>query len=109
MPCDRVAEGQSPAQREAEVESALKRLERALRLGEVRVKVGRRGEVAFVGEWERGGVSDLCAYRKLSARGSDALRFAKARGEALAGARVDEVKVAAGVHSHDGGKTWGKD
>lgn len=111
MPCDTVQqyEGQSEAAREEEVDKALERLERALTLGEVTVRVGPTGSIAFVGWEDRGGLSDLCAYRKLSSRGSAPLRFATARAEAVAGRSVDDNAVAAGIHSHDGGRTWGKD
>lgn len=108
MPCDTIREGQTMPQREAEVEDALKRLEEALRLGEVSVRVGPTGSVAFDrwAEADRAGLSDLCAFRKLSSRGSAALRTSIARAEAVAGRTVDKLAVASGVHSHDGGRTW---
>lgn len=113
MPCDTTSryDEQPTAEREDEVNEALERLEKALTMGEVTVRLSPEGSVAFNG-WDaanRRGLSDLCAYRRLSSRGSSSLRFATARAEALAGRSVDENAVAAGVHSHDGGKTWGKD
>ncbi len=35
--------------------------------------------------------------------------MALAKAEAQAGRTVDKQAVASGLHSHDGGKTWGKD
>jgi hypothetical protein len=54
----------------------------------------------------RNGISDACAYRKLLASGSPALRAALAKAEAMAGRKVDPQAIASGVHSHDGGRTW---
>lgn len=107
MPCDyTVPAGKTPAQRKSDVKDALARLERALMLGEARAVVGPRGSVTFAGKWDRDGVSDACAYRRLTAAGSSALRMAIARAEALAGRQVDKAAVASGEHSHDGGHTW---
>ena len=46
--------------------------------------------------------------RRLSAKGSESLRRAVARAEALAGRKADARAIASGVHSHDGGRTWDK-
>jgi hypothetical protein len=97
-------------QRKKQIDEAVDRLNKALAIGEVRVKVGPTGSVAFTG-WSgqaRSGVSDICAYRKLLATGSPALRSALARAEAMAGRKVDPNQVAAGTHSHDGGSSWHK-
>ena len=106
MPCD-TTQTLTEYQRAAQDE-ALRDLERALGLGTVRVQVGAQGAVAFEGwrEEDRAGLYDLCAYRKLSATNSPELRQAVMRAEALAGNKVNEQTIAAGVHSHDGGKTW---
>ena len=109
MPCDsRRPAGMTVQQRKKQIDEAIDRLNKALTLGTVKVKVGATGALAFDGIWERSGVSDICAYRKLVASGSPALRQALARAEAMAGRKVDPRQVAAGVHSHDGGKTWGR-
>lgn len=108
MPCDtRIRVGQQIEQRRREVAEAVKRLEAALGAGTVRVVVGPTGSVAFVG-WSEGrsDVSDLCAYRRLTAEGSWALKQAVAKAEVMAGRRVDQRALAAGTHSHDGGSTW---
>lgn len=111
MPCDtRILQNQTPAQRRTEIEAALKELEAALLSGRTKVKVGPQGAVAFDG-WDgdnRRGVTDVCAYRTLSSKGSFALKKAVAKAEALAGRKVDARAVAAGWHTHDSGLTWGK-
>lgn len=110
MPCDSfIKPGITPEQRQKQVRDAVAALGRALATGAVKIKVGPQGGITFVG-WgkeERDGVSDICAYRKLANSGSWALRQALARAEALAGRKADERAIAAGVHSHDGGATWG--
>lgn len=86
---------------------AVKRLEALLGAG-VTVVIGATGGIAFKGWTDREGVSDLCAYRKLMSENSPALRKAVARAEVMAGRGVDQQALAAGLHSHDGGRTWGK-
>lgn len=111
MPCDTFTRrNQTPAERRTEIEAALAELEAALNAGKTKVKVGPQGAVAFDG-WDpegRRGVTDVCAYRTLSSKGSFALKKAVAKAEALAGRKVDARAVAAGVHTHDGGLTWSK-
>lgn len=111
MVCDlKFYEGQKAEERRREVEESVKRLEMALGAGSVKVLVGPEGSITFVG-WnpnDRKGVSDLCAYRKLSAAASWSLRQAVAKAEVQAGRKVNAQAIGSGVHSHDGGKTWGK-
>lgn len=109
MPCDTQRQrGQTEQERRAAIDRALVALEQSLSAGLVKLVVGRDGAVAFAdwGPAQRSGVTDVCAYRTLLARGSWALRQAQARAEAVAGRAVDRAKVAAGVHSHDGGGSW---
>lgn len=107
MPCDtKLAPNQSLTERGAQIDAALKRLESALQAGRVSVGIAANGAVAFKGWNDRDGVSDVCAYRTLASGNSWALRQAVARAEALAGRKVNPQAVAAGHHSHDGGKTW---
>jgi len=111
MPCDtRIPEGMTVEQRKKDVEKAVERLERALSAGAVTVKVGPQGSITF-SSWAEGkdgrdGVSDLCAYRRLAAKGSWALRQAVVKAEATSGRKVDQRAIGAGFHTHDGGKTW---
>lgn len=108
MPCDTQRE---PVQI-MKMASALDRLEKALAIGApgaVTVVIGAQGGIAFRG-WkpeDRAGLTDLCAYRKLAAKNSSELRRAIARAEALYGRKLDPQALAAGVHSHDGGHSWG--
>lgn len=114
MPCDtyRSYERQTLQERNAEVEVALKQLEKSLLDNRARVVIDRAtGAVAITG-WkaeERRGVADVCAIRSLQVSGSWALRQALAKAEAQAGRKVNMQTVAAGVHSHDNGRTWSKD
>lgn len=111
MPCDsNLRQGQTLAARNEEIKRSLAKLEAELNLGRVGVKIGANGAVAFT-NWapgERSDVSDVCAYRTLSAQGSFALRQAIARAETQQGRKVNPHAVAAGTHSHDGGKSWHK-
>jgi len=110
MPC--MATPRNPAQtlaeRIAESKAALARLEKGLVAGQVRVVVGPNGGVAFVGWADRDDLSDVCAYRSLSAMGSHALRQAVARAESASGRKVHAGAVAQGWHSHDGGNSWSR-
>lgn len=112
MACDfMLPKGMTQPQRAKQIESALDRLNKALAIGEVKIKVGPTGSIAFTGAdgiLKQNGIADTCAYRKLLAQGSPALRQALTRAEALAGRKVDPRAVTAGTHSHDGGKTWHK-
>lgn len=96
----------TPAQRNDQ-RTALDRLQRALASGSVTAVIGRTGGIAFSGwqESDREGVSDLCAYRALA--NTPELRRAIARAEVTAGRKLDAGSIASGVHSHDGGRTWG--
>lgn len=108
MPCDTVLSPQQTAeQRRREVDRALAQLEARLQSGAVQVRIGPNGAVCFA-DWgeERRGVTDVCAYRTLTQRGSWELRQAVARAEAMSGRKVNAQAVAAGMHSHDWGETW---
>jgi len=99
---------QTPEERLAQVTAALAELERLIKSGDVMVIIDKvTGAIAFKGWKENSSLSDACAYRLLMAKQSWPLRQAIARAEHLAGRKVNEKAVAAGVHSHDGGKTWG--
>jgi hypothetical protein len=87
----------------------VKRLENALRDRSAKVVIAQNGALAFTGNWDRDGVGDVCAYRRLVVDGSFALRTAVAAAEAQSGRRLNDGAVAAGFHSHDQGKTWGRD
>lgn len=99
---------QTFAQRMTQVEAALKRLEQYIQTGTVRIVISRQGAITFQGWQDRDGISDVCAFRSMTATNSWVLRQAVLRAEGMAGVKVNPKAVAAGVHSHDGGKTWGK-
>lgn len=109
MACEsRLRQGQTLAQRGAQIKAALKRLEAALTAGRVKVTIAPNGAVAFAGWADRDDVTDACAYRVLSSESSWGLRQAVARAQVTSGRQVNPQAVAAGWHSHDNGGTWGK-
>ena len=103
MPCF-TQENITPTQAE-NMAAAVARLEQAIAAGSVVVMIGATGGITFRGWRDNEGVSDLCAYRKLA--NSPTLRRAIARAEVQQGRQLDQRAIAAGVHSHDGGRTWG--
>jgi hypothetical protein len=103
-----LASNQTLAQRTTQVERALQRLEFYLKTGQVKINIGTSGAIVFSGWGDRDGLSDTCAYRSLSVSSSWALKQAVARAEAMSGRKVNAQAVAAGVHSHDGGRTFEK-
>jgi hypothetical protein len=110
MPCDtqRTPE-QTREERRREIDAALRDLEKRLARGAVEVGLSPEGAVVFTG-WgaERRRVTDVCAFRTLTQRGSWELRKAVASAELRFGRRVNPQAVASGLHSHDGGQTWSK-
>lgn len=109
MPCDgRNLERLARQERERIFAAALADLESRLAARSIRVVIGPTGAITFAG-WDgdsRQGVTDVCAYRTLTARHSPALAAAVRAAEMLSGRRVNPQQIAAGVHSHDGGATW---
>lgn len=109
MPCDtQLRSGQTLEGRNNQIKAALERLKRALQSGAVKVNIGPNGAVAFQGWKDRDDVSDVCAFRTLTAEGSWELRQAVVKAEAMTGRKVNPNAVGSGTHSHDGGKTWHK-
>lgn len=109
MPCDtRLKKGQTIKQRAAEVSRVVERLAAGLAAGRIKPKISAEGGVAFdgLGEAERDGVTDACAYRRLMASSNTLAKHMMERAELMSGRKVDRHALAQGVHSHDGGKTW---
>lgn len=108
MPCDSyIPKNMTPIQRKTQIEQAIEKLNKAIAAGQVSITVDRNtGAVGFKGDWQREGITDACAYRKLSLKGGFEFKKALMKAEAAAGRKVNEKAVAAGVHTHDGGKTW---
>lgn len=100
---------QTLSQRKADVKKAVETLDRAVLRRKVKPVVGPQGSITFAGwtEEERDGISDACAYRLIMQTGSALARAEIAKAELLAGRAVDRKVIAQGVHSHDGGTTWG--
>ena len=108
MACEsRMRQGQSLVERIDEVKKALERLERYLSTGTVRIGVGPNGAVSFIGWNDRDDVTDVCAYRTLSAQSSWALRQAAQKAEFQSGRKINPAAVAAGWHTHDQ-QSWSK-
>jgi hypothetical protein len=81
------------------------RLRTGLASGAVGVRLGPSGALTFTG-WKSDLLADSCAYRRLTQANDPNIRQAIVRAEALAGRKLNEQAVLAGVHSHDGGRTW---
>lgn len=110
MPCDTIRKpNETKEQRIQRVMTALRRLEVGLTSLKVSVAISPTGAVAFKGwtQEDRDSVTDVCAYRALSNMRSAALAKAVRTAELVYGRKVDAAQVMAGVHSHDGGRTWG--
>lgn len=108
MPCDSVPQGLTAEQRYEQIQEALNGLEQQLVSGQVTMRIAPNGAVVFE-NWQEGrnGVNDACAYNALSAKGSAALVTAQMMAESLSGYQVNRQAVGGGLHSHDGGHTWG--
>lgn len=109
MPCDtRLKPRQTISERKEEVKKAVTQLDRLIQAGQVRVKVGPQGAVAF-SAWadnERDGVTDACAYRRLMATGTALAKAKIAQAEQMSGRSINRQVVGQGAHSHDGGHSW---
>jgi hypothetical protein len=112
MPCDTRLRrrGQTLQQRAAEVKKVAVDVDTMIAAGKVKPVVDRRtGAIAFQGltDAERDGATDACIYRRIMVSGSSHTKAALLRAEQLAGRSVDKQALAQGVHSHDGGQSWG--
>jgi len=111
MPCDTYTRpNQTITERKQEVLNAVKALEKALISNRVKPVIDRTtGAIAFqyFAESNRNGVRDSCLYRRIMATGSALAKAKIAQAEMLAGRTVNRAALAAGIHSHDGGNTWG--
>lgn len=99
-------EGQTFAERAAEVAAALARLRRYIAAGQVQIVVGANGAVTLTGWKDRDGLTDTCAVRSLLAESAPEFKRALEAAERRTGRKHNPSAVAAGVHSHDGGRTW---
>lgn len=104
MPC--TARVTTPALR-LKRDRELARFREGIRNGKITAKVSPVGAVAFKG-FESDLLSDICVMRMELARGNVDLRCTLARAEAAAGRKVSAEAVSSGLHSHDGGESWGR-
>jgi len=98
---------QTKEERKREIQKATANIDRLIAARKVVVKVGPQGAVMFQGipDDVRDGMADSCVYAGIMAKGSQAAKMAIQRAAQLAGVRVNEGAIKAGVHSHDG-VTW---
>lgn len=111
MACEtRLKNRQTLAERKAEVKKVMYDVNSLIAAGKVKPVVDRlTGAIAFQGFDDnlRDGVTDACVYRQLMISGSSLTKAKIAQAEAIAGRGVNKQALAAGVHSHDGGQTFG--
>jgi hypothetical protein len=109
MVCDtQLKPRQTLAERKAEVRKRMSSIDKLIANRTVQLRVGPQGAVTFTGltDSDRDGLTDACIYRTVTRTGSAAAKLAIQRAEQLSSRPVDRRMLAAGVHSHDGGKTW---
>jgi hypothetical protein len=107
---NRYGRKQTLSERKADVKQVMTDVNSLVAAGKVKPVVDRMtGAIAFTGlsEDQRDGVSDACVYRQLMMNGNSLTKMAIARAEQLAGRPVNKQALAQGVHSHDGGASWG--
>lgn len=102
---------QTVQERIAEINKAIALLDAKLKKRLVKPVVDKAtGAIAFPGfeAADRNGITDACAYRRIMATGSTLAKLEIQRAEQLAGRSVNRQALAQGIHSHDGGASWGK-
>ena len=114
MPCDtyRAAPEQTLTQRKTQVQEIMARVTVLLAKRQIKPVVDRKtGAITFDGipSVLRQGVSDACIYRRLIAGRNPVAAAELQRAEAAAGRPVNRQALAQGIHSHDGGASWGTD
>jgi hypothetical protein len=106
MVCDMTLKPQqTAAQRAAEVRKSAAIVEQLVAERKAGIVIGPQGAVTFTGisDDDRNGMTDACILRRIT---NPAAKLALARAEQVQGRRINAKAMAAGVHSHDGGKTW---
>lgn len=118
MPCDtRLKDNyrnsqrrQTISERAAEVKQIAVDVNSLIAAGKVKPVIDKRtGAIAFEGinDTIRDGATDACIYRRIMVLGSSLTKAKIAQAEAIAGRTINKEAIAQGVHSHDGGATWG--
>jgi hypothetical protein len=107
MPC--LTNPTVTVEQKAKQRGALERLRESIGAGRVQVVVGKGNGAFALKGWadnDREGVSDVCAYRALL--NTPEMRRAIQRAQAMSATPLNQQAIAGGLHSHDGGKTWGR-
>lgn len=111
MACETyTSRGQTLAERKEEVRQVVFDVNSLIAAGKVKPVVDKMtGAIAFAGLDKnlRDDVTDACIYRRIMVTGSALTKAKIAQAEQVAGRGVNKQAVAQGVHSHDGGKTFG--
>lgn len=118
MPCDtrfkdnyrNSGRRQTISERKAEIKQVVTDVNSLIASGKVKPIIDKlTGAIAFQGLTEtiRDGATDACVYRQLMIHGNSLTKMAIQRAEQIAGRTVDNKAIAQGVHSHDGGRTFG--
>jgi hypothetical protein len=111
MACEtRLKQRQTLAERKAEVKKVIYDVNSLIAAGRVKPVIDKlTGAIAFQGFDEnlRDGVTDACVYRQLMISGSSLTKAKIAQAEQIAGRGVNRQALGAGIHSHDGGQTFG--
>jgi len=112
MSCDtyRSTPQQTVSQRKQEILAVVEAVQKGLLSRRIMPRVDKTtGAIAFEGllASQRNFVTDACIYRRIMATGSSLAKMAIQKAEQAAGRTVSRQALAAGVHSHDGGQSWG--
>jgi hypothetical protein len=111
MVCDTsLRENQTLSERKLEVLATVEAIAKLIISNRVKPVIDKRtGAITFanIPVSVRNGLTDACVYRRIMATGSALAKLQIAKAEQLAGRTVNRAALAAGIHSHDGGSSWG--
>src|SRR5215831_14818132 len=111
MVCDtKLRENQTLSERKKEVLETIEAIAKLIISNRVKPVIDKAtGAIAFqnIPASVRAGITDACVYRRIMATGSALAKQQIAKAEMLAGRTVNRASLAAGIHSHDGGRSWG--
>lgn len=113
MPCDSsyVRRGVTLTERKNQIQRAMDKLNVLMLRQKVKPVIDPLGRFVLQGwsDTDRDGVTDICAYKRIMQSGTSFQKLQLAQAAARAGRTVDKQALAQGIHSHDGGATWGSD
>jgi hypothetical protein len=111
MACEtRTKRNQTLQQRADEVRQVVYDVNALIAQNKVKPVIDKKtGAITFAGLDPnlRDDVTDACIYRRIMVTGGALAKAKIAQAEALAGRTVNKQALANGVHSHDGGQSWG--